>query len=278
MRRPRRVVFDFARACNMACPFCYVPFDGVLEHPAAPKRVLEILNAWEVESVTFGGGDPLMYDYLPELLSQFRASPSCRFVQLDTNGLLLTDARLRLIAPYLDLLGLPLDAVSEDGSWAMRRSRRHASTTLALLRSLHQGPLRVKVNTVVTAINLEELPRIANALAGFSIAMWSLYEYWPMPTRVAAFELEPGDFDAAVQRLRDLTPSLRIEASPIKDRWPGYFFVTPTGRAYTLDPADLNRYLELANLLEDANAAVSQWDRLGAHEANASRYLRRLQP
>src|SRR5688572_4874076 len=107
---PFRVVFNFLERCNMQCPFCYLPFDGERSSLADWKNIVDRLHAWNVSSITFGGGDPLRYREFPELLSYAAHLESrARFIQLDTNAILLRSEHYSLLEQTVDLLGLPLD-------------------------------------------------------------------------------------------------------------------------------------------------------------------------
>ena len=60
-RSLERVNFNFAAKCNMACRFCYVPFDGEEGSEVEAFAVVDELLARDVKSITFAGGDPLMF-------------------------------------------------------------------------------------------------------------------------------------------------------------------------------------------------------------------------
>ena len=86
--RVPRVCVNFAERCNMSCSYCYIPFDGVAPNLEEAKQVVNRLHAMQAESITFGGGDPLIYDWFVDLLRYTRSKfGSNMFIQLDINGL-----------------------------------------------------------------------------------------------------------------------------------------------------------------------------------------------
>src|SRR5262245_189437 len=95
---PSRVIFNFVARCNMACTFCYVPFDDRRANYTKAVKVLERVLAWRVSALVIGGGDPLIYDYTPDLLAIARKRQPELFVQLDTNALGALRNRLLAIA------------------------------------------------------------------------------------------------------------------------------------------------------------------------------------
>src|SRR5262245_8547898 len=117
-----RIIFNFGFQCNMACSYCYIPFGG---KEANPERCLEVVNRVAelgFKVITFGGGDPFRYSYLPQLVRE-----SARLgltVHIDTNGILLNEraADFDLLRSCVALVGLPLDGPNSDVHSIMRDS------------------------------------------------------------------------------------------------------------------------------------------------------------
>jgi MoaA/NifB/PqqE/SkfB family radical SAM enzyme len=262
---PPRVIFNFTSKCNMGCAFCYIPFDGhPIEQTAAIDVLDEVLRRGPL-SITFGGGDPLMYPFLEQLISTVRKQTPSVFLQLDTNGIACTPDRLLSITRAVDLVGLPLDGVSNSVVRAMRGSTDHGTRILALLKVLSAAGLAAKVNTVASRRNIRSLEDVGNALTDMRVARWSLYEFWPLGRRArensAAFEVSAADFWAAVHHLRARFPHLNIEPSCARQRSRAYFFVTPTGRAYVEDELSESGYRDLGNVRFDSDV----WQRWGEY-------------
>jgi len=89
-----------------------VPFDGEEGSEVEAFAVVDELLARDVKSITFAGGDPLMYPYLRTLISRVKDTNPEVFVQLDTNALQFSASRLASLHGLVDLYGIPLDAVS----------------------------------------------------------------------------------------------------------------------------------------------------------------------
>jgi Radical SAM superfamily/4Fe-4S single cluster domain len=84
-RSLERVNFNFTAKCNMACRFCYVPFDGEEGSEVEAFAVVDELLARDVKSITFAGGDPLMYPYLQTLISRVKDTTqrcSCNWIRM----------------------------------------------------------------------------------------------------------------------------------------------------------------------------------------------------
>jgi MoaA/NifB/PqqE/SkfB family radical SAM enzyme len=263
---PGRVIFNFTDRCNMLCPYCYVPWDRLPVDEETAYRVVEQLAEWAPRSLTVGGGDPLIYPWTPDLLALLREQLPAAKLQLDTNGLKLDRELLLRLLPLVDLLGLPLDAVSRAGSQAMRSHPSHFAKVLALLDLTQELRVPTKVNTVVSRKNVEEIPQVGAAIARAGVSRWSLYEFWrvgPDATRNAAdYELPNSVYRQVVADAVARFPELVIEQTgSVADRHDAYLFCTPTGRAYSISP-DGHENVELGNLLRDPEAVLAGWRRL----------------
>jgi len=266
----------------MRCPFCYIPFDGKSATEQVATSVLLRIMTWEVKSITFGGGDPFIYPYFPRLLDRARREEgSLQLVQVDTNGLGLSQPILAAVARKIDLLGLPLDAACEATSVAMRRHRRHWQTVPYLIEVAFALGITVKVNTVVSRLNLDDIEGIGSVVASSGAKRWSLYEFWPIgpggTMSRSNYDLPVETFQATVKKMRATYPQLTVESGSILERRSAYFFVTQSGDAYTVDPTDTTAYLDLGNILSDAEV-LNRWREAGDPEANRGRYLSRLYP
>ena len=58
----------------MACPYCYIPFDGLPDSRETALRVVAVLVDWKTESITVGGGDPLAYSYTEDLITAVKSA------------------------------------------------------------------------------------------------------------------------------------------------------------------------------------------------------------
>lgn len=152
MRRSTRptldaVVFEVTPRCNLACRYCYAPWNASppqLAAPVAPsfaraERALRRLFAVaEVRSLSFTGGEPLLAERLPELVLYCRLQGAA--VNIISNGTLGTrDDYAALVALGVSMFELPLlsaegtvhDALTgTPGSW--RRVLRSLDSLQAL--------------------------------------------------------------------------------------------------------------------------------------------------
>ena len=150
LRAPRLVQFGITNACNLACSFCSRDLEAESAWtPDDAFRILADLAAAGTLEVAFGGGEPLAFRGFDALVERLhRETPLA--VGITTNGVLLTEARLRRLAPHVSQLRV---SVYEDNDW-----RR----TLTLLA---RSTLPFGVNLLVTREVLRDLEQRVNEMA-----------------------------------------------------------------------------------------------------------------
>lgn len=124
--------------CNLACAHCYTSSGP---HAARSLPAALLCDAIDDAAVlgygqlAVSGGEPLLYDALPDLLR--RARERGLTTTLTTNGLLATAARWSPLAPWLDLAAVSIDGRPDEHDalrgrpGAFEQTRRH----LAVLRA-----------------------------------------------------------------------------------------------------------------------------------------------
>ena len=154
--RPIAVNFHIWPKCNLACTFCYATF------PQA-RRTLPLSDALAVidqlaeagtEKITFVGGEPTLYPHLSEVVHH--ASVQGLTTCIVSNG-----ARLRQVldraGDAVNWVGLSVDSGDETTQRALGRGPGdHVTRSIALAELIHDRGIRLKLNTVVTALNWHE--------------------------------------------------------------------------------------------------------------------------
>jgi radical S-adenosyl methionine domain-containing protein 2 len=153
---PIAINFHLYKPCDSRCPFCFATFrdvDGHLTFDDA-RRLLDRLREAGGEKITFAGGEPTLHPHLGSLAEHAK---SLGFVtSLVTSGSRL-DAFLDRHAHSIDWVALSIDSAVERVQRSLGRGRGdHVSRVRALAARCHGERVRLKLNTVVTALNCEE--------------------------------------------------------------------------------------------------------------------------
>jgi len=162
--------------CNLACDFCYGPVpskDPVERRP----EILEALAASLARVVTFCGGEPLLVrkiDKYAGVLAQRGKSPV-----LNTNGQLLRtrfDQGFRL-ADFA-LVGISIEGSTPTIHSAMRGKNADLDKVIEAARLVAKEPdVGLKLATVVSGVNRDDLPALAGIVRELGPDVWRLYQY-----------------------------------------------------------------------------------------------------
>ena len=151
--------FHVTSECSQECPYCWGPQD--YENPVDTGTALRIISkVKEVGAgrIVFTGGDPLKRPDIATLIE--RARQIGLEVALSTTGDELTLALLRQVAPFIDLISLPIDGASEEVS-SRTKKEGHFAAVMQALEWLREYPeIDVKLCTPVTRHNLADIPNI----------------------------------------------------------------------------------------------------------------------
>jgi MoaA/NifB/PqqE/SkfB family radical SAM enzyme len=162
--------------CNLACDFCYGPVPG--KDPVERRDdILEALAASSARAVTLCGGEPLLLRKIGEYAATLRQYG--KSTVLNTNGELLRrrlDQGLRL-ADFA-LVGISVEGSTPEVHRAMRGDKADFDEVMAAARLVAAEPgVSLKLATVVSGVNQDDLPELARTVRGLAPDVWRLYQY-----------------------------------------------------------------------------------------------------
>ena len=146
--------------CNLACDFCYGPVPGKDPVERRPE-ILQALAASSARVVTLCGGEPLLIRKIGEYAATLRQRG--KSIVLNTNGELL---RRRLdqglsLADFA-MVGISVEGSTADVHRAMRGEKADLDEVIEAARLVAREPgVRLKLATVVSAVNRDNLPALA---------------------------------------------------------------------------------------------------------------------
>ena len=177
---PNSICWNITHKCNEKCEFCYR--DNISEDFTfdTNKKILEEIIASGAKKITFAGGEPLMYDGVLELIKY--AKQNGIITSLTTNSILLSDELLLKLDGILDWLTLSLDGHNGDLQTKMTRNKNHFDNVLRILNSINFNNLsmKVKVNTVVSKINKDEVKYMIDIVNKYDVYRWKLFQFIPL--------------------------------------------------------------------------------------------------
>lgn len=229
------VNYHILRQCDAACRFCFASFrdvNGQLPLHEA-RRLLRAVREAGAEKLNLAGGEPTLHPHIGTIVAEARR---LGFVtSIVTNGARL-DRLLGHHANDLDWVGLSVDSGDEATEIALGRSRgRHVARAVELAVRARSLGVRVKLNTVVTALNWRE--DLSPLVRRIRPARWKVFQVLPVAGQndgdVEPLLIDALEFRAFVERHAHLETEGLAPVVEDNDAMRGsYVMVDPLGRFY----------------------------------------------
>ncbi len=208
--KPIEVMVEAEARCSYSCSYCFnrntfAPGRGagVAALPqlsaAAIKDIIRQLAAWDVPRMRFTGGEPLLRDDLPELLSAARESGVRAWI--NTNGHGLGDAeRAGELCAFTDNVLVSLrgwDAASDASESGVKDSFEQSCGAARALRAAGLRTLRLGI--CATGRLIRNLDTLGEVLKGLSPDRVEFYR--PVPSAGGKEEASRGELRALTDKL-----------------------------------------------------------------------------
>jgi len=123
------------------------------------------------DKIVFSGAEPFLYRNILSLL-KYTVGKNI-FLQIDTNGLLLNSILISKLKNIINLISVSIDLVREKYS----KIDNNFNRILSVLKYINYFGIPLKINTIVTKININHLNKLFNILKNFDITLWSFYQF-----------------------------------------------------------------------------------------------------
>lgn len=157
--------YHLTDSCNYGCKYCFGKFamnDLTLEQACS---VVDNVYRYFVKNgiadgrINLAGGEPLLYPHLDELIDYI-----CAYgikVSIITNGSLLTKERIASWRGKVCCIGLSLDSALPETDAVIGRCCQGGKVltlrnTVSLAQAIHRNGIKLKINTVVSKLNVNE--------------------------------------------------------------------------------------------------------------------------
>ena len=253
--RPGELVINWhlTEACNYRCRYCYSKWHAgagkELIHspegsaamlaeiarrfsPDNPRNQVRLGMQWDSLRLSLAGGEPLLYSR--EVVGVVALARKLGFkVSLITNGSRLTQPLMAELAPQLSVLGLSLDSAMASTNREIGRADKNVqvlslSNLVAIVDSGRRlnPDLRVKINTVVNALNFtEDMNQLIQQLAPNK---WKVLRM--LPTITSDLAIADHEFAEFVMRHQLLGGIMAAEDN--NDMVESYIMIDPHGRFF----------------------------------------------
>ncbi|MES3516162.1 MAG: GTP 3',8-cyclase MoaA [Natronomonas sp.] len=172
--------------CNFDCVYCHNEGLGDTRGPMEPAddemstddvvRFLEVAEEFDVDSVKFTGGEPMLREDLEEIV---RRTPDSMETSLTTNGTFLPGRAEDLVDAGLSRVNVSQDAMSPDAFEKVTKSNAYDSVMEGVEAAIDAGLTPVKLNMVVFEATAGYVPEMVDHVAENDGLQLQLIEYMP---------------------------------------------------------------------------------------------------
>lgn len=230
---PPTVNIHIVKHCNYRCRFCFAHFReaGKSLQVETWANICRQLLASGVRKINFAGGEPTLYRDLATLIELVRDQGGVASIVTNGTGL---PRLLQQCRP--DIVGLSIDSASDAVNKQLGRGHGdHASRAKVLAALVHDKGLRLKINTVVTRLILDE--NMGEFIGALRPERWKLFQVLPIRGEndgdVEPLLINLDDFRRFVDRHRNLDcMSIRVVPETNSDMTGSYAMIDPDGRFF----------------------------------------------
>ncbi|WP_254863169.1 GTP 3',8-cyclase MoaA [Halovivax gelatinilyticus] len=172
--------------CNFDCVYCHNEGLGDTRGPMDPQdeemntddvvRFLEVVTEFDIDSVKFTGGEPMLRSDLAEIIAR---TPDELAVSMTTNGTFLPGRAEELVEAGLERVNISQDALDPDAFARITKSGAYDAVLDGVEAALDAGLDPVKLNMVVFSHTAGYVPEMVDHVAANPGLQLQLIEYMP---------------------------------------------------------------------------------------------------
>jgi len=181
-RRLEAVHLEASGRCNMKCAHCYQSKHAASEEELSFGEILNVLDelqAMQVNNVGISGGEPLLMPHLPDIMRAIEER-GMRISAIFTNGLLVDGGFIKSVKDcrsrfpiFVSLDSIPGMLFSFRG-YTDEEAPQILQRIVGNIKQLVAADIKVILNTVVNAENIDNLNGIYNAVSDLGVYGWRI--------------------------------------------------------------------------------------------------------
>lgn len=228
--------YHATNACNYGCRYCFGKFD-CKKAPSVQeaKRVIDNIRVYFNKNgikngrINFAGGEPTLYPYLDELID-YAVSLGIE-VSIVTNGSLLSPERIRAWQGKVSCVGISVDSIERETNISIGRqngSILELPRLTELLQVMRQCGISIKINTVVSKLNLnEDLTPLYRIAQPKKIKIFKMHLIEGVNDQAKSYSITNEELWAFVNRHSEFSDITVVEADG--DMENSYIMINPDG-------------------------------------------------
>lgn len=227
----RSVCWNITTRCNENCKFCFRFLDKDELSFEDNKKILSALIKMNVKKITWTGGECLLYPYLFDLMKLAHQAGIENV--LISNARLLDKDKIDNIKGFVDCITFSIDSSNDDINEQMGRGKEHYPHVIDLMDYIKTTPINLRVNSLVSKPNLNELGTIARVIDRYNVERWKLFKFVPLRGKAVgadkAFSISDEEFLKATAIAQKNAPNTNVLVCVDFNLEGDYLLITPSG-------------------------------------------------
>jgi len=216
---PPAIFWEITSACNLQCRHCVVEAGEKLAGELSTERCLEVaeeMAVFGVENVAFSGGEPLLHPDFFRIVE--RVVELGMTVQVATNGTLVTPQIARTLRDLGAEVQVSLDGSRPEIHDYMRPGRHAFTRTIEGIRALVAAGHEIMIGTVLTTININDIPNILALAESLGAAHFRLIPFVPKGRggNYSEMEVSTTEVKRITQHLLSLRDKVHINITKLE--------------------------------------------------------------
>ena len=204
--QPLMLYYEVTQACDLVCRHCRASaqscaLPGELTTEQSKKLIDQAGTFPKPPIMVFTGGDPLKRADLFELIRYAREGGIQIALTPSATPLATPQALAHAKEAGVARLGISLDGADAETHDAFRGWRGSFDRTMQMLDDARRINLPVQINTSITRRNVHQIDDIAELLANFGIAMWSVFFLVPVGRGIKEERIAAADYEVVFEKL-----------------------------------------------------------------------------
>lgn len=219
-----KVCWNLTNKCNKNCKFCFrdkktneLNYDKCLV-------VLKNLVSLDVVKINFAGGEPIIFEKLPELLNESKKYGV--YNKLTTNASLLNKENIANILKDVDTLAISVDSSSDEDNYFLGRGSDHYTHVKEIVPIIKKyfPNIKIEINTVITSQTINTLSDLYKSIINDfnnNIYRWKLIRFCPFrgadAITASRFEITDDDFQFVYKQFSNIDSNMLISILDIEE-------------------------------------------------------------